>query len=710
MNLDQFHFQPDYNKAYDNIADCFYLPCMRESSAYDRVSGYFGSTIYIIAWPALKEFVNNGGKIRLICSPFLSEEDQQAIEEGYSSKADSILLQAIEKEIEELFSIDYLDAPARALACLVGMGVVEVKIAIPGEVNNPDIKRLFHDKIGIFSDNWGNAVGFRGPMNETFKGLSSDGNLESIDVFPNWEDTKDAQRCKRLQDYFDALWDKTVNGVAVYDFPEAASRSLIAKAHGYNWKELVDEVTVKISVADRWKPDKSPKGKKPRPHQIEALTAWEKHGRRGILEHATGSGKTFTAICAIRDALDKHETVMVLVPSADLLNQWHEELKDNIQGIPVNYLLCGDGNDYWKQPNVLSYWTQKSTEKNIIIVATMDTASGEQFLKGLSQGEHLMLVADEVHRLGSPWRRRILNVLTGARLGLSATPIRYGDPEGTSAIMDYFGGIVPPVFSLEDAIKTGVLTPYFYHPVKMYLTEPEQEKWEVLTDEINRLIGRLAGSNSDIDAAINSPRVQMKLIQRARIIKEASAKVQLAVDIISQNYARGQRWIVYCDNQKQLKLVLNELLNLGYDAYEYHSAMAGDREQTLAYFSYNGGILVSIRCLDEGVDIPETTHALILASSKNPREYIQRRGRILRRSEGKHFAYLFDAVVMPFQAHNETDRSVSIIEAELARAIQFGEWAENPACIADLKLIAVDYNIELNSGKKGYEEDGEEQS
>lgn len=708
MQLSGYHFQPDYNKAFDNIAEDFYLPCMRTATSYDRISGYFGSTIYIIAWGALKEFVNNGGKMRIICSPYLSNEDQEAIKEGYSSKVNEILLRSVEKEIDEMFASDFLSAPSRALACLIAMGVIDIKIAIPGTVDNPDINRLFHDKVGIFSDSKGNAVGFRGPMNETFKGLSSDGNTESIDVFPNWEESKDALRCQRMIDYFSQLWNKNVPGIAVYDFPEAAHKLLRQKSKGHNWEELIDEVTVRISVSDRWKPDKSPAGKKPRAHQIEALTAWEKHGRRGIFEHATGSGKTFTAMCAIRDALEKHEPVLVLVPSTDLLNQWNKELRENIKGVSVDYLLCGDGNNFWKQTGVLTMWTQSSSKKNRIVISTMDTASSEQFLSSLSQGPHLMVVADEVHRLGSQKRRRFFDVETGARLGLSATPIRYGDPEGTSAIMAYFGGIVPPVFTLADAINQKVLTPYFYYPQKMFLTVSEQVRWNELTVEINRLIGKYSGKDNDIKLAMNNPRVQMKMIERARIIKEASGKIDLAMKVIEEYYADGQRWIIYCDNKNQLAKVLNGLLIRGYDAYEYHSDMIGDREQTLSYFSINGGILVSIRCLDEGVDIPETTHALILASSKNPREFIQRRGRILRRSEGKHFAYLFDAVVMPFRGYDESDKSTSIIESELARAIQFGEMAENPACIAELKLIAVDFGIDVEKCKGGYEDDGTE--
>ena len=709
VSLREYHFEPDYNKAFDNIADSFYLPCMRTSIQYDRISGYFGSTIYIIAWTALKDFVNNNGKIRLICSPCLSDEDKNALAEAYSSKSDSIISHALQEELERMFAAPYLEAPARALACLVAQGTIKVKIAVPGNNDNPDIKRLFHDKVGIFIDSEENAVGFRGPMNETYKGLSSDGNLESIDVFPSWEGDRDRARLLRAQMYFEQLWNKNTKGVAVYDFPEAVQKALLTRSKGYDWEQLVDEITVRISIADKWKTDKSPNARIPRPHQINALEAWVKNGRRGIFEHATGSGKTYTAMCAIRNSLESHETVLVLVPSTDLLNQWDKELKENIKGLNVNYLLCGDGNTYWKQKGVLNLWTQRSSTQNRIILSTMDTASGKLFMENICQGQHLFLVADEVHRIGSPKRREVFNLETGARLGMSATPVRYGDPEGTEAVFSYFGGIIPPPFTLEDAINSDVLTRYFYTPLKISLTPKEQEQWDVLTDEINKMIARYGCEEGDLKKTFDIPAIKMRLLTRARIVKKASGKINLALETIQQYYKPDQRWIIYCDNQEQLKEVLRLLQRNNYDAFEYHSEMQGDRIQTIEYFSVNGGILVSIRCLDEGVDIPSTTHALILASSKNPREFIQRRGRILRKSEGKNFAYLFDAIVIPNRAHADTDKSISIIEAELARAIQFGKSAENPACIADLKVIAIDYDIRLEYVRNGgYEDDDEE--
>ena len=710
MSLLDYDFKPDYNKAEDDIAQEFYLPAMKNASVYDRVSGYFGSTIYIIAWSALHDFVSNGGKMRIICSPCVSDTDKAAMSEGYSAKNDEIIRKSLMKELDDLFNQEELEKPARVLACLIALGIIDVKIAVPLSGSEPDLQRLFHDKVGIFSDSDGNAVGFRGSMNETFKGLAEDGNSESIDVFPSWTDERDAVRVQNAIRYFNKLWDRKMENTVVYDFPEAVRNSLVEKSNGYDWRQLTKEIEVSISCSKRWRADKKNVAKSPRKHQLIALENWEKNGRRGIFEHATGSGKTYTAICAIRDALDRNKTVLVLVPSKELLRQWRKEIGENIQDIEIQYLLCGDGNNAWKKDNLLRLWTSPSDSMNKITIAIMDTACSGQFLNSVLPGEHLLIVVDEVHRIGSSARRNILNIDAHERLGLSATPIRYGDVEGTNAIFDYFGGIVEPVFSLEDAIRTNVLTKYYYHPTQISLTEQEQDEWNALTKIINKIIASNGGSNRNISAIIEeNSRLQMKMIERSRIIKQASGKVPLSLSVIKDNYKYGEHWIVYCDNQSQLREVLNLLLDNDYDAYEYHSDMSGDREQTLKYFDRNGGILVSIRCLDEGVDIPATTHALILASSKNPREFIQRRGRILRKYEGKYFAHLYDAIVVPPKSYDENDKSASIIETELMRAIQFGSWAENPSCVSDLKIIAMRYGIDYESVKDGgYEYDEDE--
>lgn len=706
--LSDFNYAPSYNKAEHDIAKLFYLPCMRSSIKYDRISGYFGSTIYIIAWDALKDFIGNNGKMRIICSPYISEDDESALTEGYSARADEVLSRAIEDEVSGMFNSPSLSAPSRLLAYLVSEGIIDLKLAIPTSMASASAKRLFHDKVGIFYDETGASVGFRGSMNETFKGLSSDGNIESIDVFPSWLDERDKQRAIEASSFFEDLWNYNIPGISVYPFPTAAKEILRAKASEANWEELLDEIRVIENSSEKWKPSNAPGARTPRLHQTNALEAWVAHGRRGIFEHATGSGKTFTAMCAINDALRRGEVVLILVPSRDLLKQWNDELRETLTDYSVYYLLCGDGNTEWKKQGTLQAWTSKGTENRRIILATMDTASSTDFIQKISQGDHIFLVADEVHRLGSAKRRNTLTLKTGARLGLSATPYRYGDPEGTEALFDYFDGLIPPPFTLDDAIKSGVLTRYFYHPQRISLSKVEQEQWDQLTDQIKKLVARLGNKDNAKNNINANPRLKQLLINRARIVKNASGKVPLALEVLKSRFKAGQRWIIYCDNIVQLKAVLRGALQAGFDAYEYYADMVGDRDTTLDYFEENGGVLVSIKCLDEGVDIPSTTHALILASSQNPREFIQRRGRILRNSPGKLFAHLYDAITVPVVEDDESDKALSIITAELSRAIQFGEGAENPACVTDLKNIAIDFHIDFNTIKDGGIEDDDE--
>ena len=244
-------------------------------------------------------------------------------------------------------------------------------------------------------------------------------------------------------------------------FPKRIQGNITYKAEGVKWHELLDEIHVEENKAKKWKPSNHTGSRTPRPHQVNALETWVKNNRRGILEHATGSGKTFTAMCAIHDAFKRNEVVMVLVPSRDLLKQWDRELRETLVEDKIYYLLCGDNNNEWKKPGTLASWSSDGGSTHRIILATMDTACSEDFVKNVSQGAHLFVVADEVHRLGSPRRRNALNINAGARLGLSATPRRYGDPEGTAALFEYFGGLVPPPYTLDDAIKSGVLTNIF---------------------------------------------------------------------------------------------------------------------------------------------------------------------------------------------------------------------------------------------------------
>jgi len=270
-------------------------------------------------------------------------------------------------------------------------------------------------------------------------------------------------------------------------------------------------------------------------------------------------------------------------------------------------------------------------------------------------------------------------------------------------MMDYFGGIVEPVFSLFDAIKAGRLVEYEYYPRAINLTAEEAEAWKELSVRISREVAR-----SPEDGKGNkriSDKTKMLLIQRSRIAKKAKMKIDLAEKILRDEYQEGEKWLIYCEDKTQLEEVLERIKALKLHVNEYHTSMETDMDATLAWYRKHGGILVSTRCLDEGVDIPDISHALILASSQNPRQFIQRRGRVLRRSPGKHFAVLHDAIVVPVDAETESDQ-MPLVKSEFCRAIEFAKGAINKSSSIELIRIAENLGLDINDlTQKGQEEE-----
>ena len=635
--------------------------------------------------------------MRLICSPILSEGDHEALREGYSERAEILAGYAIAESFNQIMETEQFVKPAIVLASLVASGVIDCKIAWVGEEARGRPKRLFHDKVGILVDRFDDCVAFKGSMNETWPGLACDGNLESVDVFLSWRDEGERVRVVDEMEYFDRVWEDDWPGITARSLPDTARSAIISAADAGRWPEFVDEICLELDQAARWSAEAGKAGGRiPRPHQVSALETWEANGRRGIFKHATGSGKTYTALCAIGDGLGRGEIPLVLVPSELLLKQWEGELRRTFNDAGFQMMICGGGYSRWRDGGRLRTWTRPGDGVPRAVLATVQTGSTEEFCGLCVGGEHLFMVADEVHRLGADGTRRLLTLDTGARLGLSATPERAGDPEGTAALMEYFGGIVPPPFGLEDAIKAQALTPYAYNVHTVQLEDDERTAWREATDEFRRLYARSMAGSGKVSERL-SARLKLLLIRRARIVKSARAKVALAAKVLAGVFQRGQRWIVYCDNQSQLVAVKQAISSVGIaDVYEYHSAMPGDRSLTLQVFGDRGGVVVSIRCLDEGVDIPSVSHALILASSKNPREFIQRRGRVLRRSPGKSLAHLHDVVVAP-EIDEEDAMGGAILKAELARAIEFGTHAINSGAVADLRRLAAAAGLDLST-------------
>ena len=688
--LVSIYFATEYRTGEADPVAEFYRPCLEQATDYRRAVGYFRSSIFLIVGEDVIEFAKRGGRIRLICSPSITDEDLSSIEEGYSlrgNRADEALC----IEIDRLLADETTHYRTRVLATLIAVGALDVRIAV-----RPDDQGIYHEKIGIFTDAFGNKVSFLGSANETWKGWHERGNLEAIEVFCNWASPSDAERCQKHEAYFERLWSGQAKGVEVIAFPEAARKRISAVAMGDLGEVDMEEIrAIEKPVA---------KGRIPLGHQSRAIADWKAAGCRGVLEHATGSGKTFTALMAIREHVENGMPALIVVPSRLLLEQWDVEIREELPGATI--LLAGAGHDRWRRGRRLYGMTDASPDLGKrIVIATMQTASNDGFLSTIQGGPHLLVVADEVHQSGSPQNSKLYLLKSGCRLGLSATPIRYGDPEGTRRMFDYFGPVIPPPVTLLDAIKAGRLVEYEYKPHAVRLTAEEIEEWKALTLKIRWEMARQEDAADGRKAL--SEAAKMLLIRRSRIAKKAANKVPLAADVLKSSFAEGQRWLVYCEDKAQLTEVIDALKLKRLEPLRYHTDMEGDKDATLAHFKTFGGIMVSIKCLDEGVDIPSVDHALILASSQNPRQFIQRRGRVLRKAKWKNLAVIHDAIVVPVSLEDEPEQT-SLLKSEFVRAIEFARSAVNADAAVELRRIAANLGFDPDApDDTGIEEDEE---
>jgi superfamily II DNA or RNA helicase len=682
--LSHIRLSTGYRTGEQDLISEFYVPCLSASSRYDRAAGYFHSTLYVLVGVALSDFAQRGGLVRLVCSPHLYREDIAAIREGLDlrEKVNGAFQESVRVALGQTSDLPVV----RLLATLVACRALDIRLAL-----RPSSSGIFHDKIGIFADADGHRVSFIGSTNETYSAWHPEANHEGFEVFRDWVSEDAKERVDRHQAYFERLWKGRETGVEVCELTDLSHEMLEGLADPSGIDSAAEKV--RLTVRRRIAPVDAQAGNEItlQPHQVDALTGWEERSFRGILAHATGSGKTITALEAIRRWLASGRPALVVVPSELLAIQWKREAERYLGEYTLLQIGGSESDPAWR--DLLSDATRDAPQMGPrLTIATIQTAAGDDFLKHTQSGGHLLLVADEVHRFGAPGYSRVLGINAGARLGLSATPERYGDPEGTSKIMEYFGGIIPPPFTLKDAIAAGRLVPYDYFAHTVALTEEEQQAWDDLTHQVGVEYARTLGSTTRDTIG---DRLKMLLILRARILKKAKGKVALAKAVISKEYEAGDRWLVYCDDTEQLRDVLAGLATEGLPVFEYHSVMEGNKAATIDYFTHDGGIVVAIKCLDEGIDIPVVSKALILASSSNPREFIQRRGRVLRRTEDKVSAEVHDAFVLPARRGAE-DATRSILATELRRAIQFADTARNSATRFQLHSIAATYGVPIS--------------
>lgn len=661
--LTKFEVQAGYSTSDSALLDDFLIPALDSSIRYDRSVGFFSSALIALASATVADFVLRGGKMRLVCSPYLSATDLAWL----STKGAPVPVEegALADGLRALATVDDLAAALiKAMSSLVYHGVLEVKFARPALGQG-----LFHDKVGILTDACGHRLSFVGSANETAAAWSGLGNHEQIETFGSWLGPEQQARSERHAMQFQEMWLDVRRGVRVSDTGESQAL-LLEVAQPETVEVAIERVRDIVRQRESRRPATKVKPRELRPHQMGVLESWRDRERSGIVVFATGGGKTLAGLAAAREWLDLGNPVLIGVPSTLLLEQWRKEIEAELPEASV--LLAGGDHPRKVWERDLHLFTQSDpTLGPRITLTTYDTAVAPDFLALVQGGPHLMVMADEVHRLGAENRRKLLTIDSGARMGLSATPERYGDVEGTKAIFDYFGERLHPEFGIKEAIAAGQLVPYDYDFVTVTLTDPEQEAWDNLSAQMAQ---ELARNDGDV-----TEKLMWLALQRSRILKAASNKADVARIVLNERYRPGDRWLVYCESRAHLASVRQAIEVSGRRVFEYHSGNSHLSDEIFACFEA-GGVLLAIKCLDEGVDLPFINRALILASTTNPREYIQRRGRVLRTSPGKQSAQVVDVIVV--------DRDgLPLAISEALRAIEFAENADNRAGRARLETM-----------------------
>ena len=675
ISLRDIQFKPTYDSYVDSPILDFLLPALNSSNLYQRAVGYFSSALLSLIPEAFSNFADKGGKIQLICSPSLSYTDANSLNEI----AEESLYRSLNRSINLIEDDGLLKQPLDLMAALIRIDCLSLKFAIPYD---PDAG-MFHQKIGCFSDTDLNLVSFKGSNNESISGWMELRNSEEFDVFTSWSEQSESQRAHDTKLRFEKMWNNNYPGFDIRDFRE--SLDFIERRSNLD----LDLTTVKEQVRNWYQQhDRRLKNDDPLKlytYQEEVLANWVKENHKGIVCFATGAGKTRTALGAIQlwKSSKVQNSALILVPSIRLQKQWYDEIKNLDIFNNTEVLLVGGQSpgSIW-QKALSSFSGTKESPVDQLILAVMDSAAGDAFIDRVQWGNHLLLIADEVHNLGAPGFIELLkSINVGAILGLSATPNRYNDDEN-QIVRQVFGNDLKPIVDIPFAQDLGVLVQYRYRFETCKLSEDEIDKYNDLT----RKVGIALGNKSDISEFKDS-RLQLLLIERAKILKKAESKTTAAVNLLRREFKSGDSWLVFCNDTSQLEEVKELISDLR--PLTYHQAMHGDPDNTLKLFEESGGILLAIQMLDEGVDIPSIDHCLLIASSQNKRQFIQRRGRVLRanRKYNKGVAEIWDLIVVDEEGYAYT-------QAEIDRSIEFGQMALNINVINELNKLVRKQPIE----------------
>ena len=648
MNFQELELSRSYiSRGDNNIAKSFLVPALKCTKEYMRSVGFFSSDVLLPIIDGIVSLSRRGGSIKLIASPQLSQEDIDAISLGYSRR-DELLRGVFDRSfISEMEKLD--DSALQLLSTLIARGILDIKIAVTEGIGE------YHDKLGLLQDQEGNTLAFFGSANSSLNGYQN--NYEKIRIARSWVTGEQDVVADELQE-FNSLWNGSNPYVSVIDYRESARTNVL---------KIIERRSSK-------KDDATSDPVKLRDYQEQAIEAWAENNYRGFYVMATGTGKTWTAIFSAKKLLKKNPaTVVICAPYKHLVRQWSEDVSSAFPDAKI-VLVSSENSSWLQQINQAVIRKRYSPNTQIIIITTIASFNMPRFEAAISKDlSDKLLIVDEAHRFTN--RPESLHSTYKYLLGLSATPFSGSSAEKGRELMAFFGG---QVFCLpiENALDRGYLVPYYYRPIFVNATEEEEQKFQSYTHRILSCFNK-AGQCINPDLLVKSLR------NRLRVISMASEK-QARIDELVDQVDDPDHFVVYCgdgrlfDNNtgeeiRHIQSIKRVLFNHDIKASQFTCTENMDERMVLVDAFNKGEIsaLVAIRCLDEGINIPSIKSALILSSNDDYREFVQRRGRILRTYKGKQSATIYDVVVLP---SNETP---GLAKIELRRFHEYARLALN---------------------------------
>ena len=697
MSLQDVSVKNEYRSLIDNVVQEFYIPLLEQAKVYKRAVGFFSSSSLVEITKGIATMASNGGKIQIVASPYLSDEDIEAIQKGYAER-------------NSIIEVDYYSMQRlNLLACLIADGILDIRIAYTEGKNGIG---MYHEKMGLIEDGEGNIVAFSGSMNESATAMSI--NYETIDVFRSWGDQNETDRVRLKENAFFSIWNDSEPNIKVLEFP-SISQALIDKYRRSPPNFDLDKEqfpskdskirTLKdgnIEIVTRAIGPRIPENISLHDYQKEAIASWVGENYHGIFDMATGTGKTFTglgAISKLSEDLNDKLAVVIVCPYQHLVEQWVEDIvRFNMKPI-IGYSSSPQKD--WKQRLSKAVRDQKiRVDKSFFcFVCTNATFTNSYVQEQISKiHSPVLLVVDEAHNFGAASYARLLDDRFTYRLALSATLERHRDEEGTALLYAFFGKKCIE-YSLDRAIEEDKLTPYKYYPVVVHLNDDELTAYEQLSYEMSKCV--IKGKNGKYKLNKHG---EILALKRARIVAGASEKLDALREEI-RPYIHDNNILVYCGatnvldenadytssdtgDIRQIEAVTRILGNeFGMDVAQFTSRENMEPRAAIKEQFQRGDRLqaiVAIKCLDEGVNIPGIRTAFILASTTNPKEYIQRRGRVLRKAPNKPYAVIYDFVTLPRPLDSvssltteQAQRDLTLVKNELARIKEFGRLSQN---------------------------------